>query len=320
MKRVKLTPEQLKNVIRHRQVGLSWLGIQNATGTSRRVAQRAYEQWEQARSIRELENVRVKVGEIEFERHLDTLTRWAESLVDYLLLPVYPVFTSDAETYFEKLMERDTAEPLVEAIQVAMEDRSRERRIRRNRLLFESLKEHTADIILWGDLLTDWMWGWNTCFRLYPEVVDGVAETVQITLDRIPGFDEMFTKPRGQKKPSETLRQGIEAVLWRGIAQGDIGAATGLIQVENVEVMDVELLHITIGGRSLLQRENSEMDPSLVDLCRRIVDELWGRDDTKEVREAVDRMRGVVEELETALEPLLLRPHILRTRCRLCPT
>jgi hypothetical protein len=83
--------------------------------------------------------------------------------------------------------------------------------------------------------------------------------------------------------------------------------------------MDVELLHITIGGRSLLQRENREMDPSLVDLCWRIINELWGRDDTKEVREAVDRMRGVVEELETALEPLLLRPHILRTRCRLCP-
>lgn len=318
MKRVDLTPEQLDDVIRHRQGGLSWLGIQNAAGISRRVAQRAYEQWERARSIRELENVRVKVGEIEFERHLDALTRWAESLVDHLSLPVYPGFTTDAETYFEKLMERDTAEPSGEAIQVAMEDRSRERRIRRNRLLFESLKEHTRDTITWT-LLAGWMEGWNTCFRLYPGVVDGVAETVQITLDGIPDFDVLFTIPQGQKKPSETLRQGIEAVLWRGIAQGDIGAATGLVQAENVEAMDVELLRIMIGGRSLLQRENREMDPSLVDLCWRIINELWARDDTKEVREAVNRMRGIVEELETALEPLLLRPHILRTRCRLCP-
>ena len=150
MKRVDLTPEQLENVIRHRQGGLSWLGIQNAAGISRRVAQRAYEQWERARSIRELENVRVKVGEIEFERHLDTLTRWAESLVDHLSLPEYPSFTTDAQTYFNKLMEKDIApSPAEVMISPVSEDRARARNIRQNRLLFESIKEHTADIIRW---------------------------------------------------------------------------------------------------------------------------------------------------------------------------
>lgn len=318
MKRVDLTPEQLEDVIRHRQGGLSWLGVQDATGISRRVAQRSYEQWEKARSIRELENVRVKVGEIEFERHLDALTRWAESLVDHLSLQVYPDFTSDAETYFETLMERDTAEPSGEATPAAREDRVRDRNIRRNRLLFESLKEHTADRIQW-DLLADWMEGWNTCSRVYPGVVAGVAEVVRTALDGIPGFEELFVTGRSQNKPSEILKQGIGNVLWSGIVQDDIGAGAGLVQAESVEVNKEEVLRITIGGRTLFQRENMEMAPSLVDLCRGLVNELWDRDDTKAIRGAVDQMRRVVKELETALEPLVLRPHILRTRCRLCP-
>ena len=320
MKRVDLTKEQLEDVVRHRQSGLSWLGIHNATGISRRVCQRSYEQWEKARSIRELENVRVKVGEIEFERHLNALDQWAGNLIDHLSLPVYPDFTTDAETYFERLMERerDTAEPSGEGMLPAREDRARDRNIRRNRLLFESLKEHTADRVRW-DRLADWMAGWNTCSRIYPGVAAGVAEVVGTALDGIPGFDELFVTSRGQHKPSGILTEGIRDLLWKVIVAGDIGAANSLAQAEAVEVNNEEVLRITIGSRSLLQKENREMVPSLVDLCRGLVNELWNRDETKVIREAVDRMRGVVEELETELEPLVLRPHILTTRCRICP-
>jgi len=320
MKRVDLTPEQLENVIRHRQGGLSWLRIQIETGISRRVAQRAYEQWEKARSIRELENVRVKVGEIEFERHLNALDRWAGNLIDHLSLPVYPDFTTDAETYFERLMERerDTAEPSGEGMPPAREDRARDRNIRRNRLLFESLKEHTADRIRW-DRLANWMEGWNTCSRVYPGVAAGVTDVVRATLDGIPGFDKLFLYRPGQNKPSEIIKEGIQDALWKVIVAGDAGAAYSLVQAKSVEVNKEEVLRITIGGRTLFQREDRETDLSMVDLCRGIVDELWGRDDTKVIREAIDRMRGVVEELATELEPLVLRPHILRTRCRLCP-
>ena len=87
MKRIDLTPKQLEDVIRLRQSGLSWYRIHRATNISPKVAWRFYRQWEKARSIRELENVRVKVGEMEFEWHLDMLDRLAQNLVDHLSIP-----------------------------------------------------------------------------------------------------------------------------------------------------------------------------------------------------------------------------------------
>ena len=162
MKRVDLTKEQLEDVIRHRQGGLSWLKIQNATGVSRRVAQRSYEQWQRARSIRELENVRVKVGEIEFEGHLDMLTRLAQGLVERLSIPEYPSFARDAGAHLTLLMESEIIVIRQEALRrqkdlsPASQDRLKSRNERRNRLLLESLKEHTADKFQWG-LVDDWM-------------------------------------------------------------------------------------------------------------------------------------------------------------------
>lgn len=317
MKRVDLTPEKLEDVIRHRQGGLSWLAVEKATGISRRVAQRSYEQWEKARSIRELQNVRVRVGEIQFQRHVDMLTRWAESLVDHLSLPEYPSFSADAGTYFSTMMEKDMAGPPAEETPRGKENRARERNIRQNRLLFESLKAHTADKFHW-DSLADWMEGWDTCYRVFPGVAKLIGETVRATVSRFPDFDEWFITGRRANKPTQVLEEGIRDVLWKGIIQGVVDTA-GLIQAENVEINKEAVLRITIGVRSLLQRDNREMDPSVTDYCRGIIDELRDKNEVKEIKSAVEKMQGVVGELEAALEPLVLRPHILWTRCRLCP-
>jgi len=317
MKRVDLTPEQLDEVIKYRQGGLSWLAIQKVTGISRRVAQRAYEQWEKARSVRELENVRVRVGEIEFGKHIDMLTRWAESLIDHLSLPKYPSFSTDANTYFFSIMEKDIARPSAEAIPKGNEDRSRERNIRLNKLLFESLKAHTADNIRW-DSLADWMEGRDTCYRVFPGLKALAGESVRTTFNRFPDLDEWFVAGRKGIKVMPILEEGIRDVLWKGIISGE-GDAHGFIRAENVELNKEEVLRITIGVRSLLQRDNREMDPSVADYCLGIMEELRDTNEVKEIKSAVEKMQGVVRELETALEPLVLRPHILWTRCRLCP-
>jgi len=318
MKRVDLTPEQLEDVIRYRQGGLSWLGIQNATGISRRVAQRSYEKWQKARSIRELENVRVKVGEVEFERHLDALSRWGESLVDHLSLPEYPDFSTDAGTYFFSLMEKDIPGPPGEEIFTGREDRARARNIRRNELLFESLKEHTAEKMRW-DLLTDWMEGWDTCHRVFPGLMTLTGEVIGTTFNGLPGFDEWFVTGREQSRPLEILKEGILDVLWKAIVAGEVNAAADSIQSEKVELNKEEILRITVGLQNLFQRDNREMDPSVTSYCRGVIDVLWDTGEVKEIRRAVEKMEGVVGALEGVLEREMVRPLILRTRCRICP-
>jgi len=326
MRRVDLTVEQLEDVIRHRQGGLSWLRIQETTGISRRVAQRSYEQWQRARSIRELENVRVKVGEIEFEGHLDVLERLAQALVEHLSLPEYPGFSTNAETYFSRLMEKDIAEPPAkdkaglpaEAAPPTGEARTIRRNIRRNRLLFESLKEHTADRIRW-DSLDDWMEGWDTCYRIYPGLVTVAEEVIRTTFSRFPGLDELFIPERGQDALLEILDEGVRDILWRGIVGGVVTGATDLIRSERVELKGEEVFRITIGVRTLFSRDNSEIEPSIVGCCREIVDELWNTGEVKEINRTVKQMGDVVAELEAVLERLVLRPLILRTRCKICP-
>lgn len=319
MKRVDLTSKQLEEVIRDRQSGLSWLGIQNATGISRRVAQRSYEQWEKARSVRELENVRVKVGEIEFEVHLDFLTRLGQSLVEHLSIPDYPSFPRDAGAHLTLLMEREIIVIRSESVSTASQDTVRARNIRRNRLLFESLKEHTADKIRW-DSLNDWMEGWDTCARVFPKLKTITREIIRTTLSQFPDFDEWFLTGPEQNRPTEIFKEGVRDVLWQMVVAGKVDTAAVLISSEKVELPEEgEVLRITIGNRSLLQRDNREMDPSVTGYCQGVIDELWNSSEAKEIIIAVERMKGVVAELEAVLEPLVLRPLILHTRCRICP-
>lgn len=319
MKRVDLTSKQLEEVIRHRQSGLSWLGIQNATGISRRVAQRSYEQWERARSVRELENVRVKVGEIEFKGHLDVLTRLAQNLVEHLSIPDYRSFSRDAEAHLTLLMEREIIVIRSESVSTASQDRVKARNIRRNKLLFESLQTHTAGKIRW-DSLNNWMEGWDTCAQVFPKLKTITKEIIRTTFSQFPDFDEWFVTGPEQNKPSEILEEGVRNVLWQTVVAGKMNTAAVSISSEKVELPEEgEVLRITIGNRSLLQRGNREMDPSVTGYCQGVVNELWNTSEAKEIIIAVERMKGVVAELEAVLEPLVLRPLILHTRCRICP-
>ena len=324
MKRVDLTKEQLEDVIRHRQGGLSWLRVQNATGVSRRVAQRSYEQWQRARSIRELENVRVRVGEIEFGGHIDILTRLAQGLVEHLLIPEYPSFVRDAGAHLTLLMEREfivirpEALDRQEALSTASPDRIKTRNVRRNRLLLESLRQHTADTFKW-DSLNDWMESWDTCYRVFPGVRTLIGGIIANTFSPFPELDEWFVINNKDHKPLDILEEGIQEVLWKGIVAGEVGTATNMIYGKSVELMDVEILQINVGVRTLSQKDNREMIPSFVDLCHGVIEKLWDAGEVKEVRETVEKMQSVAGEMESVLEPLLLRPQILRTRCKLCP-
>ena len=318
MKRVDLTPEQLEDVVRLRQSGLSWLRIDEETKISRRVVQRAYEEWERARSVRELENVRVKVGETEFEGHLDALSRLAEAIIDYLSIPDYRSFTTGTIINFYFLMERDFTKSSSEESPEGSDEKAKARNTRRNKLLLESLKEHTADVIRW-DGLTNWWDGWDICSRASPGMMEKTGQVVRSTFGEIVDFDDLFVTGPQQNKPLLILEEGIRDVLWKAIAAGEVNAPAGPILAETVDLKGEETLRITVGARSLHQRANRDMDPSVVDYCRRVLNELWASDETTIMRSGIERMRGITEAFEAELERPVLRPHILKTRCRICP-
>jgi len=105
-------------------------------------------------------------------------------------------------------------------------------------------------------------------------------------------------------------------VLWSGMVRGDLDvAASQLIATD-----ENELYRIAFSDRNILFRKKDQDIPfSPVDLCLELANELWEKDNVKVMRWAVNQMQDVVEELETKLERLVLRPHILKTKCSICP-
>lgn len=318
MKRTNLSTEQMDNIIRLRQTGSSWLGIEKLTGIPRRVAQRAYGKWERARSTRELETARWEVSKAEFERHLDALTWLAEGLITSLKVPELPNITEDAGTYLSTFWERDIPDSLVSGSSRTVNKNDRARIIRRNELLFESLKEHTEDKINWA-IMGEWADSWDECYRLMPDLELVAGKTIQDTVSTIPGFEDGLISPRKLSSSLDRLTGAAMEVLWRGILDGDPTAATGLLEAKRIMHQGREITLVTVDEKPLLQLDQAKLDRDPIVICREAIANIWSTDVFRSMETEVRQMQKLVMELETGLEPLVLRPMILRTRCKICP-
>ncbi len=321
MKRVELTTEQLDEVVRLRQSGMSFNKIEQVmkgNGVTRRIAKRAYDEWEQARSVRELESVRVKAGEIEFESHVNTLTHLAVQLAEHLAFTEYPELNSDAQTYLDTLMDRQIDDLTEYISEYASEERKRERIRRQNRLLLESLKAHTADTVDWT-LMETWMEGRDACRQAFPDFADLIAKTVHETLTPFPDPDLWIIGVITKEKILKILESEIIHVIWKGIASGHIDAAHAMVVAQNAGQDGANRPRVIVGGHTFIQDTGDELNPAFFDLCRDIVSHIWNSEETKAMLAGAEKMRQAIAEFDEKLEPLVLRPQLLRTRCRICP-
>lgn len=315
--RFELTPEKLDEVVKQRQSGKSWLAVEKATGVSRRVGRRAYGEWEKKRSVRELEAVRFTVGQIEFQRHLDALSSWAEGLLDYLRVPDLPSdIKASAKVYLSLMMEKGPPGGAA-AGTLPVDPGSRARNERHNRLLFESLKAHTADTVRW-DSLGDWMAAWDKCFKVLPGLAAMTKTTVASPGNESPGFEDWFPAAGSQASTGEIIVAGIVEALWKGVLAGSVSAAKETVYIEPAALYGDDAVHINIGYRELYKRESRKAG-LLTGYCLDTLDRLWATSEASELQGAVKTMGRVLGELEGSLDPLVLRPQILRTRCPLCP-
>jgi len=287
------------------------------TGITRRIAVRAYQQWADGRAERELENVRVMAGEAEFENHRDDLTSLAVMLDEHIAFPEYPEFDSDAETYFNILMEREIIKFPADGVLTMTEDRKKERIRRQNRLLLESLKIHTAETIDWN-LLQKWMDGRESCYQVFPGFKELVGKAIHDDLNHFSGLELWITGYYSKEKIIEILKSEILHVMWKGIAAGEIEAAQEMLISRDAGEDGITQPRDIIGGHTFIQNTGDEINPANVDRCCDIVSQAWNYPETREMLAAAGRMREVIAEFDEKLEPLVLRPLIIRTRCRIC--
>lgn len=321
MRRRYVSDEELNQVIKLKKAGASWLKIQHKTGVARRSAKRAYEDWQRDQSIDELKAARTNVATEEFRKHLDSLTKVAKSLTLCLDVPSSFNTRTNAKQFLDSLWERDIlGEP--EPYQRFQDDRKRERQrlVRQNRMLFKSLQNHTRDKVRW-DLLDEWKQSWDHCIGLLGELSKEALSVVANFLNQEKDLLTRIKKGSGIQDAVEQIADAVLKTIWQRIVYDRLDPERPVVQtisdgdttlITLVEFSDNVVFKFT--DKSLTQKATRLCDSAARNLCRgdkaQIVESL---------KIEVGTMKKAIGQLDEMLNPLILRPMILRTRCELCP-
>ena len=169
MRKRELTETEFNEIIKLRSSGSSWLSIERTTSVPRRSAKRAYENWQREQATDELKAARLRVATEMFREHIRSLIKLADSLSNHLALPQWETARMSADRFLSILWETDVLSEL-QTIQSLDGGGVREPQqvIRRNKLLFKSLRQHTREHVRWSQL-DEWQVSWDRCIELVAE-------------------------------------------------------------------------------------------------------------------------------------------------------
>jgi len=217
MRRRDLSHEELAKVIRLRHENASWLKIQRETGIPRRIAQRAYEQYERSQAREELKAARKEVAAEEFRTHLSLLTGFAESIVLSVCIPASAKEKRDAKEVLSMIWQRDRLHEVDFTPAIDPTERGKRRAALQNQMLFESLQAHTHGKIRW-QALDEWEEAWDTCMSDLAKFREEADEVLSNILDQKPKLKDRIVKRSGKKDTIELMVDGVLRVVWSSMS------------------------------------------------------------------------------------------------------
>jgi len=312
MRRKYLSDHQMNQVIKLKQSGASWLKIEKMTSIPRRSARRAYDEWERSKSTDELKEARTDVAREEFRKHVSHLIGIAEFLVNGLGVPTWPTERRDSEEFLRQLWSKEdrTGYP------------SDERRtLRRNLMLFEALKNHSREKVRW-QALEEWEEEWDRCVNVLPRLSQWAEQFMPNILDQMPQLKRRIDEAGINKVTRGALIVGVLAVIWNGILDGRPEEACDQIEAKELLAGETVVNFGDRAARASLTFTDGRTAEQVAKACAWAANNLCKGESAPLVQEAlrvVSTMRKRQQELEDMLDPLVLTPLILRTRCDLCP-
>jgi hypothetical protein len=312
MRRKYLSEIQLDKVIRLKQAGASWLRIEKMTSIPRRSAKRAYADWERSKSTDELKEARTDVAREEFRKHISHLIAIAESLVSGLGVPTWPTERRDSDEFLRQLWSKEdhTGYP------------SDERRtLRRNLMLFEALKNHSREKVRW-QALEEWGKAWDHCVSVLMRLSQQCEQLLRNILSQMPDLSRKIDRSRIDEASRPALVEGVVAVVWNTVLDGRPEEACGQIKAKELPTKKTVVNFGDRAAMATLTFTDGRMAEEIVKACAWAANNLCKGEDGELILEAqgvVSTMRERREELEDMLDPLILTPLILHTRCEICP-
>jgi hypothetical protein len=317
MRRRFISEDELNRVLKLKQVGASWLRIQNETGIPRRLAKKAYDEWERTRSGEELKKARTVIAQEEFRKHMEDLIEVAQHLVDSLHAPAPIEKIPKLDRFFDRIWEQDIRH---EGKQPPS-DRELAHVVRHNKMLFQCLQDHTDEKVPWQQLRE-----WQHIFTQYTRhCSDLQAESRGVIDDLLRQKKEIRSAiqemDRGQEI-IEKMASGVVEALWRGMMNGEIIKERIFIGAREANDRSAMVSFGKEGSVRAFMLKNKKLADAVVNVCKLAVNSLLSGSKLSFVQKVaadIAAMEQKAKELDEKLDDLVLRPLILRTRCELCP-
>lgn len=322
MKKKHISDEKMRQLIKLRKKGTSWTIIGDKIDIKRRVAKRAYEEWEQKSLLEELKEVRREIAGEDFRKHRAQILELAGDLVERLDTPAVPTFRDSAEVYLAPLWKKNRwVKTENEQIQVtgsiSADDATMRRIERQNDLLFGALKAHTKRRLRWNKY-DEWQSSWDACKEAVDKFRGKMHRRLKEDLDR---QSEVEGKP-GEPVPDSELEEVTDVIIttiWRSLLDNRPGML--LLDQSGIEPGRDS---ITVGLRGFDQTIRipwirQESSTTLVVGINEELKGLYQAGVVSRIADNLSRMQTISSVFEKVLNPLVLGPIILTSRCDLCP-
>jgi len=312
--RPRITDEQISEMIRLRRQGKSISAIARIIGCNRQTV-RVYLKERQADIL--TGEVRRQVLTDEQQKHLDDLTQFAASLVGHLTIPDSPTENRDVVAVLAPLLPKD----LPQGLQTASREARRKQRQteRQNKMLFESLRQHTGEKG-WWQAFEEWQQAWGTCVSVLAKIRKEVPKVVEDFMNQKPGLKEKVEEKTGKKNVLERI---VDVLLWPAWEVATASNPEEELEHRKFRVLPAAQEFRVIAGTYELKLIFSETEAALAQevatVCNLALQNLYPLYMADEIQGMRHRMDEKIEEIDDALDPFILRPLLVRTRCELCP-
>jgi hypothetical protein len=253
----------------------------------------------------------------EQQKHLDDLTQFVASLVSRLTVPDSPTEDRDVVAVLDTLLPKDLPQGLHSA---SREARRKQRQTeRQNKMLFESLRQHTGGKG-WWQAFEEWQQAWGTCVSALAEIREEAPKVVEDFMNQKPGLKEKVEEKTGEK---DVLERIVEGVIWAAWQVATASNPEEELKLRNFRVLPVaQQLRVTTGpyeSRLIFNETEAALAQEVATVCNLALRDLYPRYMVDEILGMIHRMDEKIEEIDDALDPFVLRPLLVRTRCELCP-
>jgi hypothetical protein len=313
--------DELNLIIALRERDTSWLKVQKETSVPRHIAKRAYEQWQRSQAQELLSEVRKKVAAEEFRKHLDVLTKLADSLVLSLRIPASPFGTMKAEELLNTVWQRDLSnnERTVQAETGDLGDRNQRQTERRNRMLFQSLQEHTRGKVRW-EALDEWKKSWDNCIDYLSNLNSKCREVMDGYLSQKKDLTKAFPDTNSLREVQDKMSETVLELVWRGNPGYDHKKKPKWFYVKKYQEGVFKVF--AQGHPEIVYNFGTQnLGRDVADVCDLAAFNLFKTQSTilEKINHELNTIRKNIDDLEIMLDPLRLRPLILSSRCELCP-